>query len=413
MDFGTVLVLVIGLLVGAVVAGLAARGRLRQREREEGRLRDAFQAVAAEALRQNNQSFLDLARASLGEFQKGATADLESRRKAIGDLVEPINKALATMDGKLLEIEKERHGHYARLTEQLKAVGAAHEKLHTETANLVKALRTPSVRGRWGEIQLKRVVEMAGMVEHCDFTEQESVVTETGRLRPDLVVRLPGGKQVVVDAKTPLEAYLEAIEAPDDATRASRLKQHARQVRDHMASLGSKAYWSQLEAAPEFVVMFLPGEHFFGAALEQDPGLIEYGVGQGVIVASPTTLIALLRAVAYGWRQEKLAENARAISDLGRALHDRLAKMGDHFGKVGTHLDRAVGAYNDTVGSLESRVLVSARRFQELGAASDEGLPVIEPVERTARKLQAPALEAGDPGPTDGAEPAGGSAREP
>jgi DNA recombination protein RmuC len=388
MDAGIVVVLLLGLLVGAAVVGLATRSRLRQR--------DAFQALAAEALRQNNQSFLDLARTSLGEFQKGATADLESRQKAMGELVEPINKALNSMDGKLQEIEKERHGHYARLTEQLKAVGAAHEKLHAETSNLVRALRSPSVRGRWGEIQLKRVVEMAGMLEYCDFTEQETLTSEGGRLRPDLVVRLPGGKSVVVDAKTPLEAYLDAIEATDDATREARLKQHARQVRDHMAGLGSKAYWSQLEATPEFVVMFLPGEHFFGAALEQDPGLIEYGVDQGVIVASPTTLIALLRAVAYGWRQEKLADNARAISELGRALHERLAKMGEHFGKVGTHLDRAVGAYNDTVGSLESRVLVSARRFQDLGAAGSTEIEEVSVVERATRKLNAPALEAGE-----------------
>jgi DNA recombination protein RmuC len=314
----------------------------------------------------------------------------------MGELVEPINKALNSMDGKLQEIEKERHGHYARLTEQLKAVGAAHEKLHAETSNLVRALRSPSVRGRWGEIQLKRVVEMAGMLEYCDFTEQETLTSDGGRLRPDLVVRLPGGKSVVVDAKTPLEAYLDAIEATDDATREARLKQHARQVRDHMVGLGSKAYWSQLEATPEFVVMFLPGEHFFGAALEQDPGLIEYGVDQGVIVASPTTLIALLRAVAYGWRQEKLADNARAISELGRALHERLAKMGEHFGKVGTHLDRAVGAYNDTVGSLESRVLVSARRFQDLGAAGSTEIEEVSVVERATRKLNAPALEAGE-----------------
>ncbi|MDH3525803.1 MAG: DNA recombination protein RmuC, partial [Acidobacteriota bacterium] len=224
----------------------------------------------------------------------------------------------------------------------------------------------------------------------------ETVVADAGRLRPDLIVRLPGGKNVVVDAKAPLEAYLDALEAPDDATREAKLKHHARQVRDHMASLGGKAYWNRLDATPEFVVMFLPGEHFFGAALEQDPGLIEYGVDQQVIVASPTTLIALLRAVAYGWRQEKLADNARAISELGRTLHERLATMSEHFGRVGTHLDRAVGSYNDTVGSLESRVLVSARRFQELGAAGSGEIGEVLVVERAARKLHAPALDVGE-----------------
>lgn len=390
MDTGTVLVLLLGLAVGATVAGVAMGAWLRQGQRVGNHSRDAFQALAGEALRQNNQSFITLARASLGEFQKGAATELENREKAIDELVDPISQALTGIQVKLQEIEKERHGHYSRLTEQLKAVGSAHEKLHAETSNLVRALRTPSVRGRWGEIQLRRVVEMAGMLEHCDFSEQETVATEGGRLRPDLIVRLPGGKCVVIDAKTPLEAYLEAIEATDDAARDAQLKRHARQVRNHMASLSSKRYWSQLEATPEFVVMFLPGEHFFGAALEQDPGLIEYGVERGVIVASPTTLIALLRAVAYGWRQEKLADNARAISELGRTLHERLAKMGEHFGKVGAHLDRAVGAYNETVGSLENRVLVSARRFQELGVAGGDGIEEIPVVERATRKLRVP-----------------------
>ncbi len=391
MDTETILMLLVGLAIGAAVAGLTMGALLRQRNRAGTQSRDTFQALASEALRQNNQSFITLARASFGEFQKSASAELENREKAFDELVEPVSEALAGIQVKLQDIEKERHGHYSRLTEQLKAVGSAHEKLHAETSNLVRALRTPNVRGRWGEIQLRRVVEIAGMLAYCDFSEQPSVATEDGRLRPDLIVRLPGGKCVIVDAKTPLEAYLEAIETTDEDIRAAQLKHHARQVRNHMANLSSKGYWSQLEATPEFVVMFLPGEHFFGAALEQDPGLIEYGVDQGVIVASPTTLIALLRAVAYGWRQEKLADNARAISELGRTLHERLAKMGEHFGKVGAHLDRAVGAYNETVGSLESRVLVSARRFQELGAAAGDEIEEIPVVERATRKLQPPA----------------------
>ena len=315
-------------------------------------------------------------------------------RAPIDTLIKPLNEALTKVDGKLKEIEKERHGHYEKLTEQLRAVGAAHEKLHSETQNLVKALRAPSVRGRWGEIQLKRVVEMAGMLDHCDFQQQKTAETDSGRLRPDMVVSLPGGKNVVVDAKAPLEAYLDSVEAADDAVRLARLKDHARQVRDHMTKLGSKGYWDQFAPAPEFVVMFLPGEAFFSAALEHDPGLIEYGVDQKVIPASPTTLIALLRAVAYGWRQEKLAENAQVISQLGRTLYERLATLTGHFEKLGGHLGRAVGSFNDAIGSLEGRVLVAARRFKEMGAGSSDEIPRLDAVERAPRKLQAGELEA-------------------
>jgi DNA recombination protein RmuC len=374
----------------------AAAEQRAQSEKLEARFREAFSALSAEALRQNNQSFLDLAKTVLGEFQKGAEGGLEAREKAIGDLVAPVRTALEKVDARIQEVEKQRVGAYAALQEQVRSLGLTQQQLQSETANLVKALRAPHVRGRWGEIQLRRVVEMAGMLEQCDFLEQESVATEGGRLRPDLLVRLPGGKTVVVDAKAPLSAYLEAVEAPDDATRLARLKDHARQVREHMTRLGGKSYWDQFRPAPEFVVMFLPGETFFSAALEQDPALIEYGVDRFVIPASPTTLIALLRSVYYGWQQERIAENAEAIRDLGAELYDRLVKMTEHLDDLRTHLNRAVNAFDAAAGSYERRVLVPARKLREMGAATNKDLPELPPLGRTARALEAAEPSAGD-----------------
>ncbi len=350
-------------------------------------LREAFRALSADALKSNNQAFLELARTSLEKFQSQAKGDLELREKAVANLVAPIGESLRKVDEQIRQIENSRSHAYGELSQQVRSLITTQEKLQAETGNLVKALRAPTVRGRWGEIQLRRVVEIAGMLPYCDFAEQETVNTPNGRIRPDLVVKLPGGKTVVVDAKTPLAAYLDALEASDEDVRRSKLAEHANQVRTHLTQLSSKSYQEQFEATPEFVVMFLPGETFFSAALEQNPTLIEYGVSQRVIPASPTTLIALLKAVAYGWNQEKLARNAREISALGKELHDRLRSLATHVEGIGRNLDRAVESYNKAVGSLESRVMVSARKFVELGAPVTDEIQTIGLIDTTARNL--------------------------
>ena len=350
---------------------------------------EAFSALSAEALQRNNQSFLELAKTTLETHQQVAKGDLDKRQQAIVELVTPVRQSLDKFEQRVQEVEKAREGAYGALTEQVKSLLESQQHLRGETANLVKALRAPQTRGRWGELQLKRVVEMAGMVDHCDFHEQASTDTEEGRLRPDLVVRLPGGRNIVVDAKAPLAAYLDSLEIADEGQRRLKLLDHARQVRDHLTKLGRKAYWEQFQPTPEFVVLFLPGETFYSAALEADPSLIESGVEQKVILATPTTLIALLRAVAYGWKQEALADNAKQISALGKDLYDRIAVVTDHWGDVGKHLGNAVGAYNKAVSSFETRMLVTARKFQELQVVgADKELRELKQVESIPRSLQ-------------------------
>ena len=356
-------------------------------ERAAVDLQNAFKALAADALNSNSSTFLQMAEDKLKRFQSEAEGDLAARQKAVSEMVSPVSESLKKVDAQIQQMEIARGEAYGDLKAQVQSLITTQKDLQSQTGNLVRALRTPNVRGRWGEIQLRRVVEIAGMLPYCDFTEQETITSEAGRFRPDLVVKLPGGKNVVVDAKTPLQAFLDAFETTDEETRRERLADHARQVRDHINTLSGKKYWEQFESTPEFVVMFLPGETFFSAALEQDTGLIEHGVLNRVIPASPTTLIALLKAINYGWNQEKLARNAQQISDLGKELHERLRKLAGHITAVGTNLDRAVEAYNQAVGSLENRVMVSARKFAELGASVAEDIPDLEPIETTARAL--------------------------
>jgi DNA recombination protein RmuC len=368
-------------IAGFALAWLVLRWR--QAEAEA-----AFKALSSDALARNNQAFLSLARSALAETQQAACGDLERRQQAISAMVTPVRASLDKVDSKIQELEKARSGAYAALHEQDRSLLESQAQLRAETGRLVTALRTPGVRGHWGEIQLRRVVEMAGMLDHCDFVTQSTVGSDDVRIRPDLLVRLPAGKTIVVDAKTPLDAYLRAVEAGDEQTRKSRFADHARQVRAQIAALGRKSYWEQFDHAPEFAVLFLPGECFFSAALESDPSLIEAGVDQNIILATPTTLIALLRAVAYGWRQEKLAQNAAEISTLGKELFKRLSDMGDHWNRMGRSLERAVEAYNAATGSLESRVMVSARKFADLKTAPlGVEIAELEPVEKNVRAV--------------------------
>ena len=351
-------------------------------------IRESFASMATAALRTNNEQFLHLARENLGAFQARADSELEKREQAVESLVKPIREALDKNAQQVRRMEAERREAQGALTRQLEMISESHRLLQGETRNLVQALRRPEVRGQWGEMTLKRLAELAGMVDHCDFYEQESVDTDAGRLRPDMIIRLPDRRDIVVDAKTPLDAYLSAVEATDDAVRKTQLQRHARNVRQRVRELAGKAYWNQFTDSPDFVVLFIPGEQFLAAALEIDHKLLEESLTQHVILATPSSFVALLRAVAYGWRQEALAKNAEIIREIGQELYTRLATFGEHLAKLGRSLDSSVESFNKAVGSFDTRVLPGARRFVELGINTRKQVPEPDQIEHGTRRVE-------------------------
>jgi DNA recombination protein RmuC len=415
--------LLIGLIIGAALVAVAVRARLRSLTNEAGRaaeldrdlikaradldherslaqerlqtlgeaqarLSDSFKALSAEALQSSMTQLAEMARAQFQAAQVEAKGDLDKRQQAVEQIVAPLKEQLGRVDAQLLRLDQDRRESRGRLEAQLRTLTETGEKLRTETGALVTALRKPNARGQWGQMQLRNVVELAGMVRHCDFAEQSSLAGDDGTLRPDLIVRMPGGKHVVVDAKAPLQGVLDAYQARDEEERQRHLRDHARLLRKHVKSLADKSYWAGLESAPDFVVLFLPGEHLYGAALDADPSLIEDAMAKRVLIATPTTLLAMLRAVGYGWQQERVAESAQAISELGRELHGRLVKLSGLLSTLGKRLNSAVAAYNETVGSYEARVVPGARRFAEHGAVSEgREIPQLEQVSLSARAV--------------------------
>jgi DNA recombination protein RmuC len=381
---------VIALAVGFAAGWLLAS---RSRESQQDQLRDAFQALAASTLKSTTDEFLKLADQKIGNVHREATIDLTRRQHELGTLVSPIKDTLQQVDAKLKEVEKTRIDDSANMRSLLGLVGHTQQQLQQETQNLVRALRSPGVRGQWGEVQLRKVVELSGMLEHCDFDEQPTIFSESGRMRPDMTINLPGGRSIVVDAKAPLEAFLDAQAAAEEGIRSGKLADHVRQVKDHVTKLGAKSYWDALPASPELVILFLPAEAIYMAALERDSALIDYGVKQNVLIASPLTLIALLRAASYGWKQERLTINAEEISRLGKALHESVATMAEHLEDLRKRMDGTFSTFNKIVGSFENNVFVKARRFRELGAGSVKEIPIVEPLETVARKVDLPVQQ--------------------
>lgn len=411
----------VSLLIGALLAHLRAQKQIAELQRENStlsttlemerssavekiamleknraQLTDTFNALSSEALKSNNEQFLKLAQENLKQFNVQAKSELDKKEQSFEHLVKPIKELLEKTDKQIRQIEHERKESYGSISKHLEGMAQTQQLLHGETRNLVKSLRRPEVRGQWGEMTLKRLVELSGMVEHCDFFEQEHTTTEEGsNIRPDMIVRMPGRKEIVIDVKTPLDAYLNAIEADNDHDRELQLQHHARKVRERVRELASKAYWGQFKQSPDFVVLFIPGDHFLSAALEKDSSLLEDALRQKVILATPTSLVALLRAVAFGWNQQAITDNAEKIRDLGEDLYKRLCTFTGHMNKVGKSLDNSLEHYNKAVGSFERQVLSGARKFNDMGISTNKTVDTLEPIEKLARSLEEPVDKSG------------------